>query len=237
MKKRLVGVLGTLTLATTAIAVATPNQVVLADPIDEPTDAPMASASAPGGAGAPVTPSASPLAALAAPTHPTEAPDRRQPALEPQVEVRPEPTATPKPTVRPQPVQKPAPKAQKPAPKATAKPAPRPVAKPAPTSRPAARVPSVAEARSYAAQRVGSAQFKCLDRLWQKESDWNPKARNPSSGAYGIPQALPATKLASAGSDWRTNPVTQVKWGLGYIDNRYGSPCAAWRHSQDHNWY
>lgn len=80
-------------------------------------------------------------------------------------------------------------------------------------------------------------QFGCLDRLWTKESGWNPNARNRSSGAYGIPQALPAGKLASAGSDWRTNPRTQIQWGLSYIKSRYGTPCAAWRHSQRTNWY
>jgi hypothetical protein len=83
----------------------------------------------------------------------------------------------------------------------------------------------------------GPAQFTCLNKLWIKESNWRVRAENPSSGAYGIPQALPASKLASAGSDWRTNPVTQVRWGLRYIDSRYGSPCAAWRFWRSHNWY
>ncbi len=83
----------------------------------------------------------------------------------------------------------------------------------------------------------GSDQFSCLDSLWQKESNWNPQAQNPSSGAYGIPQALPGSKMASAGADWQTNPATQIKWGLGYIKDRYGSPCAAWNHSQSVGWY
>ena len=83
----------------------------------------------------------------------------------------------------------------------------------------------------------GSDQFSCLDSLWQRESNWNPQARNPYSGAYGIPQALPGEKMASAGSDWQTNPATQIKWGLGYIKDRYGSPCAAWEHSQSVGWY
>ncbi|QYJ02656.1 lytic transglycosylase domain-containing protein [Nocardioides panacisoli] len=82
-----------------------------------------------------------------------------------------------------------------------------------------------------------ASQFGCLDSLWQKESGWNPAARNPSSGAHGIPQALPGSKMASAGSDWATNPRTQITWGLGYIQDRYGSPCAAWGHSQRVNWY
>ncbi|HEX3005166.1 MAG TPA: hypothetical protein VHO27_13215 [Angustibacter sp.] len=83
----------------------------------------------------------------------------------------------------------------------------------------------------------GAGQFGCLNSLWQKESGWNMHARNASSGAYGIPQALPGGKMASAGSDWRTNPVTQIKWGLGYIKASYGSPCAAWSHSQANGWY
>ncbi|WP_068687484.1 aggregation-promoting factor C-terminal-like domain-containing protein [Thermobifida halotolerans] len=82
-----------------------------------------------------------------------------------------------------------------------------------------------------------SDQFGCLDSLWEKESNWNHLAQNPSSGAYGIPQALPGSKMASAGDDWQTNPATQIKWGLGYIQGRYGSPCAAWEHSQSVGWY
>ena len=83
----------------------------------------------------------------------------------------------------------------------------------------------------------GIDQFPCLDKLWKKESGWNHKASNNSSGAYGIPQALPGSKMASKGSDWRTNPATQIKWGLGYIEGRYGSPCKAWSHSQSVGWY
>lgn len=82
-----------------------------------------------------------------------------------------------------------------------------------------------------------SGQWSCLNSLWQRESNWNPYATNPSSGAYGIPQSLPASKMASAGSDWRTNPATQIKWGLGYIKSRYGSPCGAWAHSEAVGWY
>ena len=80
-------------------------------------------------------------------------------------------------------------------------------------------------------------QMPCLDKLWKKESGWNYKATNRSSGAYGIPQALPGSKMKSAGSDWKTNPATQIKWGLDYIDGRYGSPCKAWSHSQSVGWY
>ncbi|WP_235529930.1 MULTISPECIES: lytic transglycosylase domain-containing protein [unclassified Nocardioides] len=83
----------------------------------------------------------------------------------------------------------------------------------------------------------GSDQFGCLDSLWTKESGWNPSADNPSSSAYGIPQALPGSKMSSAGADWATNPATQIRWGLGYIQDRYGTPCSAWGHSQSHNWY
>lgn len=83
----------------------------------------------------------------------------------------------------------------------------------------------------------GSDQLSCLVKLWEKESNWKHTAENPSSGAYGIPQSLPGSKMASAGSDWRTNPATQIKWGLGYISDRYGSPCKAWGHSQAIGWY
>ncbi len=92
-------------------------------------------------------------------------------------------------------------------------------------------------ARSLLAARGQSGQFSCLDSLWTKESDWEWNADNPSSSAYGIPQALPGSKMASAGADWRTNPETQIRWGLDYISQSYGTPCAAWRHSQAVNWY
>ena len=73
----------------------------------------------------------------------------------------------------------------------------------------------------------GNGQFTCLDRLWTQESHWNYRARNESSGAGGIPQALPAEKMAMAGADWRTNPATQIRWGTRYIAVRYGTPCKA----------
>jgi hypothetical protein len=82
-----------------------------------------------------------------------------------------------------------------------------------------------------------AGEFSCLDSLWEKESGWDPQAVNPSSGAHGIPQALPGSKMASAGADWADNPATQIRWGLGYIQDRYGSPCSAWSHSQANNWY
>jgi hypothetical protein len=77
-----------------------------------------------------------------------------------------------------------------------------------------------------------SSEFGCLNSLWQQESGWNPYAANPSSGAYGIPQALPGSKLASAGPDWQTSAATQIRWGLGYIRATYGSPCGAGGTSQ-----
>ena len=94
-------------------------------------------------------------------------------------------------------------------------------------------------AAQIAQQKYGwdSGQFSCLNSLWEKESGWNYRASNPSSGAYGIPQALPGSKMSSFGSDWQTNPATQIKWGLDYIDDRYGSPCGAWSTAQSQGWY
>ena len=83
----------------------------------------------------------------------------------------------------------------------------------------------------------GDDQFNCLVSLWNKESGWNSQAYNASSGAFGIPQALPGSKMATAGADWQTNAATQISWGLGYINGRYGSPCSAWGHSQSVGWY
>lgn len=80
-------------------------------------------------------------------------------------------------------------------------------------------------------------QFTCLDQLWIKESHWNYKARNKVSGAHGIAQALPATKMEIVGTDWRTNPVTQITWGLKYIAERYDTPCKAWSKFKRSNWY
>lgn len=80
-------------------------------------------------------------------------------------------------------------------------------------------------------------EFACLVALWQKESGWRVNAYNKSSGAYGIPQSLPGSKMASAGADWETNPATQISWGLGYIQGRYSTPCGAWAKSQRSGWY
>lgn len=101
---------------------------------------------------------------------------------------------------------------------------------------------AVGEAQKYAQSKLkahgwGPEQFTPLKKLWERESNWRWNAENPSSGAYGIPQALPPGKMASAGRDWRTNPATQIRWGLGYIKGRYGSPTNAWAHSENVGWY
>jgi hypothetical protein len=136
----------------------------------------------------------------------------------------------------------PAPVVQAPKPRraqAAAAPAPAPQQQSAPP-------PAAAPAPSGSAQQIAmamlasygwsSSQFSCLQPLWQRESGWNVYAASPS-GAYGIPQALPGSKMASAGADWQTNAATQIRWGLGYIRATYGSPCAAWAHSQATGWY
>jgi hypothetical protein len=110
-------------------------------------------------------------------------------------------------------------------------PAPQPVAPPQPSG----------SAQQIAMAMLGSygwpaSQFSCLNALWARESGWNVYAANPD-GAYGIPQALPGSKMASAGADWQTNAATQIRWGLGYIKGLYGSPCGAWAHSQATGWY
>jgi hypothetical protein len=82
-----------------------------------------------------------------------------------------------------------------------------------------------------------SGQFSCLEPLWERESGWDVTAYNAGSGAYGIPQALPGSKMSSAGSNWEGSAYTQIKWGLGYIRDAYGSPCGAWAHEEDDGWY
>ncbi|GAA3685574.1 hypothetical protein FB459_1967 [Yimella lutea] len=118
--------------------------------------------------------------------------------------------------------------------KDTSAPNPKPVEKAAPVPAGSARSIAQSMLSSYG---WGQDQFGCLDRLWTRESGWAHTATNPSSGAYGIPQSLPGSKMASAGADWRTNPATQITWGLTYIKGRYGSPCGAWAHSEAVNWY
>lgn len=91
--------------------------------------------------------------------------------------------------------------------------------------------------KKYALSRLGPVQFSCIDNLWTRESHWRTHAHNKSSGAYGIPQALPGNKMETYGADWRDNPITQVKWGIHYVNVRYGSACGAWNHFQKYNWY
>ena len=86
----------------------------------------------------------------------------------------------------------------------------------------------VAKAIAFSEYAWGDDQYSCLNRLWTKESHWNYKARNKRSGAHGIPQALPANRMDVISTDWRTNPVTQIRWGLRYIEARYDNPCKAW---------
>jgi hypothetical protein len=119
------------------------------------------------------------------------------------------------------------------------KPKPKPVVA---ATAPAVGIPDPGTAQAIAYDMVmargwGQGEFDCLVALWNKESHWNVYAHNTRSGAYGIPQALPGDKMASAGADWATNPVTQITWGLGYISGRYGTPCGAWGHSQAKGWY
>jgi hypothetical protein len=120
------------------------------------------------------------------------------------------------------------------------------VKSPAPSAVPQPTATATATARSGSPEQIAeamlgsfgwsSSQFSCLDPLWARESGWSVTAENPS-GAYGIPQALPGSKMASAGSDWQTSAATQIKWGLGYIKDTYGSPCAAWAHEEATGWY
>ncbi|MEU3829608.1 transglycosylase SLT domain-containing protein [Streptomyces sp. SID486] len=96
---------------------------------------------------------------------------------------------------------------------------------------------SVAQIQAMARQMVAGDQFQCFSNIVDHESSWNYHAVNASSGAYGLFQALPAGKYASAGADWQTNPATQIKWGLNYMNERYGSPCQAWSFWSANHWY
>jgi hypothetical protein len=114
-------------------------------------------------------------------------------------------------------------------------------AQPTTTQQPAASAPS-GSPQQIAEQMLSQfgwsgGQFSCLQPLWALESGWNVYASNPSSGAYGIPQALPGSKMASAGPDWQSDAATQIRWGLTYIQGTYGSPCAAWSHEEADGWY
>lgn len=107
----------------------------------------------------------------------------------------------------------------------------------------AATVSAGASSSSASAQAIAkklipdAAQYQAFSKIVSHESGWNVHASNASSGAYGLVQALPGSKMASAGSDWKSNPETQIKWGLQYMNERYGSPVGAWQHWQVHGWY
>lgn len=96
---------------------------------------------------------------------------------------------------------------------------------------------TVANARIYVRNRIGAKQYNCINIVWYHESRWSWRAQNPNSGAYGIPQAVPGNKMAAFGSNWRTSPLTQVKWGIWYVNNRYGSACGAYAFWSQHHWY
>ena len=131
--------------------------------------------------------------------------------------------------------------------KSTPKPSPKPTVKidrrENHSSRSSVRVGTPRGNRVFAQRYTSSAykwngsQFVCLDKLWQKESGWNHKAHNRSSGAHGIAQALPGSKMSRFGKDWYSNPIVQIKWGSHYIKKRYGTPCNAWAHSKRTGWY
>ncbi|WP_461189118.1 aggregation-promoting factor C-terminal-like domain-containing protein [Arthrobacter sp. Z4-13] len=156
----------------------------------------------------------------------------------PEIAVAPQ-AAEPAPAPKRAPAPAPAPK---PAPAPAPKPAPAPAPKPAPKPAPVVAVNDPAGAQAYAAGQLAKYgwapdQMQCLKTLWTKESDWTTTATNPSSGAYGIVQSLPAEKMASAGADYRTNYRTQINWGLNYIQERYQSPCGALNFHLSNNWY
>jgi hypothetical protein len=113
---------------------------------------------------------------------------------------------------------------------------------PAHSSAPASGMPDPGSAQAIAYDLViakgwGEGEYDCLVSLWNRESHWNIYAYNKTSGAYGIPQALPGDKMASVAADWKTNAKTQIIWGLGYIEDRYSTPCGAWAHSNLKGWY
>jgi hypothetical protein len=111
------------------------------------------------------------------------------------------------------------------------------------TARPSQTAPAASGSPQQIAEAMlgsfgwSSSQFSCLEPLWAHESGWSVSAYNPGSGAFGIPQALPGSRMASAGPDWQTDAATQIKWGLEYIKGTYGSPCGAWAHEEATGWY
>lgn len=135
-----------------------------------------------------------------------------------------------------------------PAPTPSAAPKPKAKPKPKPVVKRTATAATPASCKAYTGNKLtackllpsfgfGYSQMSPLVKLWQHESGWNHRAENGGSGAYGIPQALPGSKMAKFGDDWKTNPATQIKWGLDYIKNRYDTPAGAWKHFQDNSWY
>ena len=143
------------------------------------------------------------------------------PTPDPSPSAIPDPTATPTATPSPSPTPPP-----------TRKPTPKPRLRPRATPLP----DTVAGARQYVKNAIGIAQYNCIDYIFTRESKWNPLA-GTTTGAYGIPQAFPGSKMAAFGSNWRTSPITQVKWGIWYVDSRYGSACQALTFWQAHGWY
>jgi hypothetical protein len=116
------------------------------------------------------------------------------------------------------------------------------VTDPPKSTAPAGGIPDPGTAQAIAYELVlargwDTGEYDCLVALWTRESHWNVYAENPTSGAYGIPQALPGDKMATVAADWRTNPETQIIWGIGYIEGRYQTPCGAWAHSELKGWY
>jgi hypothetical protein len=187
----------------------------------------MAAAQTPAATASPTATAATASLARSATTSPTVTPQpARSATTSPTVTPQPTRSATTSPTATPQPTRS-----------ATAS----PTATPQPTPTATAPAPS-GSPRQIAQAMLGSfgwpaSQFACLDPLWEHESGWSVTASNASSGAYGIPQAVPGSKMASAGPDWQTNATTQIKWGLRYIKGTYGSPCAAYSHEQSTGWY
>jgi hypothetical protein len=116
---------------------------------------------------------------------------------------------------------------------AAATPTPKPTAKPTPKP----YRDTVWNARRYAKSVLGPTQYKCIDAIFTRESHWDPRAKNPRSGAYGIPQALPGSKMRMFGRNWRYSPLIQVKWGIWYVKDRYGSACKAYDFMKARGWY
>lgn len=156
-------------------------------------------------------------------------------------ELIPEPEPEPEPEPKPAEVEDIQVSAQTPAPvQSQSEPTAKPRQAPAPTPQHDPVPASTSQEIAYnmvSARGWGEGEFSCLVNLWNRESNWNHLAQNPSSGAYGIPQSLPGNKMATHGSDWQTNPATQIAWGIDYISGRYGTPCGAWNHSERKGWY